>query len=86
MYLLSYFLIISSSITLRWIETNPYGSATVRAALLMTNLICLCLSLCTFELKQIIADGFLNYIESFWNKNDMMLFVLSGLILIQEFL
>jgi len=44
------------------------------------------MSLCTFEIKQIIAEGFGNYIESFWNKNDVMLFLLSTTCLIQEIL
>ena len=77
MYLLSYLLIVSACIGLRWTDTYPYESARIRAGLLAANLLVLILSLCTFEIKSLMADG-LDYFSSFWNKNDMMLFALSA--------
>lgn len=77
MYLLSYFLINCASVALRWSETHPYGASSFRATLLMINMVVLLLSLCTFEIKSVINDGIVNYLSSFWNKNDMMLFVWS---------
>lgn len=47
------------------------------------NLIMLCMSLMTFEVKSMLEDGFA-YFSSFWNKNDMMLFVMSIICLVQE--
>jgi len=47
------------------------------------NLIMLCMSLMTFEVKSMLEDG-LAYFSSFWNKNDMMLFVMSIICLVQE--
>ena len=52
---------------------------------MLVNLIVLCCSLATFEVKSMIEDGF-EYFESFWNKNDMMLFAMSIICLVQEFL
>lgn len=77
MYLLSYLLILSACVCLRWTDTHPYGSASARATLLGINMLVLILSLCTFEIKSLMADG-LDYFSSFWNKNDMMLFALSA--------
>ena len=83
MYLLSYLLILSACVMLRWTDSHPYGSASVRATLLGVNMLVLILSLCTFEIKSLMADG-LDYFSSFWNKNDMMLFALSAANLAQE--
>jgi len=66
MYLLSYLLILSACVCLRWTDTHPYGSASARATLLGINMLVLILSLCTFEIKSLMADGL--------DKNDMMLF------------
>lgn len=85
MYLGSYGLIIASSIALRWYHTDPILSSEVRLVLLLLNLLVLCCSLATFEVKSMIEDGF-EYFESFWNKNDMMLFAMSIICLVQEYL
>ena len=46
-------------------------------------MVVLCVSLCTFELKSFLIDK-LGYFQSFWNWNDILLFVFSGLTLFQE--
>ena len=43
----------------------------------------LILSLCTFELKSFLVDK-VGYLQSFWNWNDILLFVVSALTLFQE--
>lgn len=51
-------------------------SSEIRVSLLALNLLILILSLGTFEVKSMIENK-LAYFESFWNKNDMMLFCMS---------
>jgi multisubunit Na+/H+ antiporter MnhG subunit len=85
LYLTSYFLIVSASIALRWTDEYPYESSATRATLLTINLVVLVMSLCTFEVKSLLADGLKEYLSSFWNKNDMLLFTLSITNLIQEY-
>lgn len=58
-------------------------SSLARISLLGLNMVVLFLSLCTFELKSFLIDK-LGYLQSFWNWNDILLFVLSGLTLFQE--
>lgn len=48
-----------------------------------TNLIVLCMSLCTFEIKSFLADKS-GYIKSFWNQNDICLFCSSTAVLVLE--
>lgn len=85
MYVTSYLLIISSSLALRFFHTHPVLSSEIRAILLSVNIVILILSLGTFEVKSMIESG-LSYFESFWNKNDIMLFCMSIVCLVQEFL
>jgi hypothetical protein len=85
MYLASYLLIICSSLALRFFHTHPILSSEIRAGLLSFNILILILSLGTFEVKSMIESG-LSYFESFWNKNDVMLFCMSIVCLVQEFL
>jgi hypothetical protein len=85
MYMLSYVLIVGSSLALRFFHTEPVLSAQIRAALLSVNIIILILSLGTFEVKSILENG-LSYFDSFWNKNDVLLFTMSIVCLVQEFL
>ena len=85
MYLLSYVLIVASSIALRFFHTDPVISSQIRAALLSINLFTLIISLGGFEIKSMIESG-LSYLDSFWNKNDVMLFCMSIVCLVQEFL
>ena len=58
-------------------------SSLARITLLGINMVVLCVSLCTFELKSFLIDK-LGYFQSFWNWNDILLFVFSGLTLFQE--
>ena len=83
MYMLSYVLIVSASLFLRSYHTDPVTSAQIRCAFLTLNLIVLTLTLGVIEMKSIIANG-LSYLNSFWNKNDVMLFFMSMTCLIQE--
>jgi hypothetical protein len=85
MYMLSYVLIVGSSLALRFFHTEPVLSAQIRAALLSVNIIILILSLGTFEVKSILENG-LSYFDSIWNKNDVLLFTMSIVCLVQEFL
>jgi tellurite resistance protein TehA-like permease len=85
MYLLSYVLIVASSIALRFFHTDPVISSQIRSALLSINLFTLIISLGGFEIKSMIESG-LSYLDSFWNKNDVMLFCMSIVCLVQEFL
>ena len=55
-YFLSFVLIISSSFLLRWHRTQPYSMQLGRIGILGVNLILLCASLCTFEIKSFLAD------------------------------
>lgn len=83
MYGMSYLLIISSSVLLRWAKSNPIGTAIARITLLSLNLMVLLVSLCTFEIKSLINDG-LEYFQSFYNINDICLFIFSVGTLVQE--
>jgi hypothetical protein len=83
MYGISYLLIVMSSVFLRWTIKNPIGTAVARISLLSMNLIVLLVSLCTFEIKSLINDG-IEYFKSFYNINDICLFILSVGTLVQE--
>lgn len=82
-YLSSFFLIVVASLALMWWDSAPVYSSEVRVILLGLNFLILCLSLTTFEVKSMLEDG-LDYFSSFWNKNDMCLFLMSIVCLIQE--
>jgi hypothetical protein len=47
------------------------------------NMLVLILSLCTFELKSFLVDK-IGYFRSFWNWNDVLLFIFSFIVLFQE--
>lgn len=83
MYMMSYVLIVSASLALRYFHTHQVLSSEIRVSLLSMNLLILILSLGTFEVKSMIENK-LAYFESFWNKNDMMLFVMSITCLVME--
>ena len=53
--------------------------------LLAVNLFVLVASLCTFEIKSLINDG-MDYFKSFYNINDIVLFILSVVNLTLEIL
>jgi hypothetical protein len=55
----------------------------IRIILLGANLLLLCLSLCTFEIRSFLADK-IGYFQSFWNLNDICLFMMSLLTLFEE--
>ena len=80
---MSYVLIVSASLALRYWHTHPVLSSEIRVSLLSINLLILILSLGTFEVKSMIENK-LAYFESFWNKNDMALFVMSITCLVME--
>ena len=82
-YICSFVLIGISSIFLHWMESKPTTSSTARIILLSLNMMVLILSLCTFELKSFLVDK-VGYLQSFWNWNDILLFVVSALTLFQE--
>jgi hypothetical protein len=44
--------------------------------LLGANMLLLCVSLCTFEIRSFLSDK-IGYFQSFWNLNDISLFVMS---------
>lgn len=77
LYLTSFSLIVGSTILLRWQDTAPRMAGGFRAGLMSLNLIVLLGSLCTFEIKSLLNDGF-DYFKSFYNQNDMLLFALSA--------
>jgi len=54
-------------------------------SLLAVNLFVLLVSLCTFEIKSLLNDGW-NYFKSFYNQNDIALFTFSVVNLAQEIL
>ena len=64
-------------------ELKPTVSSTARIIILSLNMLVLILSLCTFELKSFLVDK-VGYLKSFWNWNDILLFVVSALTLFQE--
>lgn len=47
------------------------------------NMFLLLISLCTFELKSFLVDK-MGYFQSFWNWNDILLFLFSFITLFQE--
>ena len=47
------------------------------------NMFLLCISLCTFEFKSFLVDK-IGYFQSFWNWNDILLFLFSFITLFQE--
>lgn len=75
-YVASFFLIVTASILLKWQDDYPKEIQMARISLLGTNLLILCLSLCTFEIRSFMADK-VGYFKSFWNLNDISLFVMS---------
>jgi hypothetical protein len=82
-YIFSFILIAISSILLHWIEEKPLKSSLARITLMGLNMLVLCLSLCTFELKSFLIDK-VGYFKSLWNWNDILLFIFSALALFQE--
>lgn len=82
-YLIAYISILCASYGLRWTKSSPQTAAKVRIYLLSQNLFILLALLGAFEIKNLMAEG-LHYFDSFWNKNDMMLFLLSVAALVQE--
>lgn len=82
-YMTSFVLIMTTNIILRWQLDHPIWAGQVRITLMACNVIVLMTSLCTFEIKSLINEGF-GYFESFYNKNDMMLFALSVAVLVEE--
>lgn len=57
MYLSVYVLICVASVGLRWSDTHPYQASLFRVVMLTLNMLMLLLSLCSFEIKSVIADG-----------------------------
>lgn len=55
----------------------------LRCIITCLNLLVLCMSLCTFEIKSFLSDK-LGYVQSFWNQNDMCLFLMSMTVCIME--
>lgn len=85
MYISSFILILMTTIILRWQKLHPIGAGKLRIALMSVNMFILLLSEVTFEVKSLINEG-LAYFDSFYNKNDIMLFLLSVACLAQEIL
>jgi hypothetical protein len=84
LYMLSYILIVSSSVALRWYDTDPFESSRFRAVLLTINLVILSIGLVTYEVRSMITDKF-DYIKDLWNLNDVTLFIMSIITLIMEY-
>jgi hypothetical protein len=82
-YVLSFCLIVSASVLLKWQKEEPKLMQMLRISLLGLNLLLLCISLCTFEIRSFLADK-LGYFQSFWNLNDIGLFIMSTVTLFQE--
>lgn len=82
-YCLSFVLIVSASILLKWHEQYPAEMQIARIFLLGSNLLLLCCSLCTFEIRSFLSDK-AGYFKSFWNLNDVMLFFMSTVVVVQE--
>jgi hypothetical protein len=84
LYMCSYALIIGASMGLRWYVEAPIESSRARLVMLEINMCILCVSLVTFEIKSIFNDK-LEYFKSFWNLNDVTLFIISILCLVLEY-
>jgi len=69
---------------LRWYVEAPVESSRARLVMLEINMCILCVSLVTFEIKSIFNDK-LEYFKSFWNLNDVTLFIMSILCLVLEY-
>jgi hypothetical protein len=69
---------------LRWYVEAPIESSHARLVMLEINICILCVSLVTFEIKSIFNDK-LEYFKSFWNLNDVTLFIMSILCLVLEY-
>ena len=82
-YVFSFVLIVSASILLKWQEKEGKLMQLCRISLLGLNLLLLCLSLCTFEIRSFLTDK-IGYLQSFWNLNDIRLFIMSVVTLFQE--
>ena len=82
-YVFSFLLIVSASILLKWQEKEEKLMQLCRISLLGLNLLVLCLSLCTFEIRSFLTDK-IGYFQSFWNLNDISLFIMSIVTLFQE--
>lgn len=55
-YLLSFTLVVSCVLLLGWQNNFPYHMTFARTCISGFNLIVLCLSLCSFEIKSFMAD------------------------------
>jgi hypothetical protein len=82
-YCLSFVLITSASILLKWHTKYPAEMQIARIFLLGSNFLLLCCSLITFEVRSFMSDK-LGYFKSFWNLNDVTLFLMSMVVLTQE--
>jgi hypothetical protein len=82
-YLLSFSLVVLNVLLLGWQNNEPFYMTLVRTCIASLNLFVLCLSLCTFEIKSFLADK-AGYITSFWNQNDICLFMTSATVFALE--
>lgn len=82
-YLASFSLVILNVLLLGWQNNEPYKMTFARTCISGFNVLVLCLSLCSFEIKSFLADK-AGYIQSFWNQNDMCLFFTSATVFVLE--
>jgi hypothetical protein len=82
-YLLSFSLVLICVLLLYWQNNFPYHMTFARTCISGLNLIVLCLSLCSFEIKSFLADK-AGYLQSFWNQNDICLFITSATVFAME--
>lgn len=82
-YLASFGFVLTCVISLQYISEEPFKCLVLRLVLTFINLITLCVSLLSFEIKSFLEDK-IGYIKSFWNQNDICLFFMSITVFVME--